>query len=260
MAAIDNGRVMGQIIAVMPGSGGVGASLLGAAIAVRAAATHRSVVAVDLDPWSGGLDTVYGLEQEPGWRWGELEAVSGVVDGLELSRRLPATDGVAVLATSRAVGGGLPATWSEALPDIVAGLAATHDLVVLDLARDLRVLSAAVPLCHALLAVVGAQVAQLAAASVIVGQVKDLGAEPWAVLRGPRDLEDVEDLVRDHLGVPVLGRLGDDPKTAADLVVGRPPGARGRGPMVEIADRVLLRLVAEPAVAGQPAGTARRSA
>lgn len=239
---------MGQIIAVMPGSGGVGATVLGAAIAVRAAAARRSVVAVDLDLWSGGLDTVYGLEQEPGWRWSELEAVSGVVDGPELARRLPIAEGVAVLSTARAAGVA-PPTWPDVVPDVVAGLAAAHDIVVLDLPREPRVLERCLPLCGAAILVVGAQVAQLAAASVAVERLKELGPPPWAVLRGPRDVEDVEELVRDHLGVPVLGRLGDDHRMAADLIDGVPPGSRGRGPVVDVADRALVRLVAEPETA-----------
>jgi secretion/DNA translocation related CpaE-like protein len=240
---------MGQIIAIVPGSGGVGASVLAAAVAVRAAAAHRSVVAVDLDPWSGGLDTVFGLEQEPGWRWPELDSVSGVVDGLELAGRLPATDGVPVLSSARRPA--RPEARPEVVRDVLLGLAATHDLVVLDVQRHEAVLAAALSVCDAVVVVVAHHVAQLAAASVVTERVKALGAEPWAVLRGPRDLEDVEELVRDHLDVSVLGRLGDDHRVAADLVDGVPPGVRGRGPVVEMADRVLLRLGAlGPAVPG----------
>lgn len=238
---------MGQIIAVIPGSGGVGASVLSAAIAVRAAAARRAVVAVDLDPWSGGLDAVFGLEQEPGWRWPDLAAVSGVVDGLELARKVPVADGVPVLSTARGAGA-LPAYVADVVPDVVLGLAAAHHVVVLDVPRDEAVLRSVAPLCDAAVVLVGHHVAQLAAASVVTGRVRTLGGAPWAVLRGPRDLEDVEELVRDHLDVPVLGRLGDDHRVAADLIEGVPPGARGRGPVVEVADRVLMKLSSLPEV------------
>ena len=80
---------MGNVIAFVPASGGVGSSTLAAAVAVRAAAAGRSVVAVDLDRESGCLDVVFGLEQEPGWRWPELADVAGVVDGLGLADELP---------------------------------------------------------------------------------------------------------------------------------------------------------------------------
>ena len=244
-ACTRHGRGMGQIIAILPGSGGVGASVLGAAVAIRAAAARRSAVAVDLDPWSGGLDTIFGLEQEPGWRWPELEAVSGVVDGHELARRLPVADGVPVLATSRARAE--PSEWSV-VPDVLLGLAAAHDITVVDLPRAETTIRLVVPLCHAVVVVVGHHVAQLAAATVAIEQVRAGGGEPWAVLRGPRDLDDLEELVRDHLDVPVLGRLGDDHRVAADLVDGIPPGVRGRGPVVEVADRVLTRLVSHGAL------------
>jgi secretion/DNA translocation related CpaE-like protein len=243
---------MGQIIAIVPGSGGVGASVLAAAIAIRAAAAHRSVVAVDLDPWSGGLDTVFGLEQEPGWRWPELDSVSGVVDGLELAGKLPATDGVPVLSSAR--GTGRPQERPEVVRDVLLGLAATHDLVVLDVPRHEAALAVALSLCDAVVVVVAHHVAQLAAASVVTERVKSLGAEPWTVLRGPRDLEDVEELVRDHLDVSVLGRVGDDHRVVADLVEGVPPGVRARGPVVEIADRLLIRLASlGPALPGPAA-------
>jgi MinD-like ATPase involved in chromosome partitioning or flagellar assembly len=58
---------MGNVIAFVPTSGGVGSSTLAAAVAVRAAAAGRTVVAVDLDPLAGCLDVVFGLELEPGW-------------------------------------------------------------------------------------------------------------------------------------------------------------------------------------------------
>jgi hypothetical protein len=45
--------------------------------------------------------------------------------------------------------------------------------------------------------------------------------------------------------VPVLGAIGDDRQLISDLAAGRPPGAGGRGPVVEMADRLLLRLVAQ---------------
>ena len=49
----------------------------------------------------------------------------------------------------------------------------------------------------------------------------------------------------DHLDVPVLGAVGDDRHVLADLAAGRPPGASGRGPVVDMADRLLLRLVSQ---------------
>jgi hypothetical protein len=261
---------MGQIIAVMPASGGVGATSLAAAVAVRAAAASRTVVAVDLDPWSGGLDVTFGLEQEPGWRWGRLGESAGVVDGLRLAERLPSTLDVAVLAMPLpTIGGdqgsgtdvvpfaspsserglsqpgvaGAPEGWAERIHDVVVGLAEAHDLTVLDVGRDDRVLRVVVPLVDALVVVAGVRTTELAAAAAAVPTVQALGADPWVVLRGPGAGE-VEDLVIDELDVEVVATFADDNRIVGEVAEGIPPGYRGRGPLVSVADRLLLRLVA----------------
>jgi MinD-like ATPase involved in chromosome partitioning or flagellar assembly len=259
---------MGQIIAVMPASGGVGATSLAAAIAVRAAMAHRSAVVVDLDPWSGGLDVTFGLEQEPGWRWDRLEESDGVVDGLRLAERLPRTLDVAVLAMPLPSPAGgrpdpdpvpvgspgevgrpeagtaaAPEKWIARIHDVVVGLAEAHDVTVLDLGRDDRVLRQVVPLVDALVIVAGVRTTELAAAAAAVPTVQALGADPWVVLRGPGAGE-VEDLVIDELDVEVVAVFADDHRVVGEVAEGIPPGYRGRGPLVSVADRLLLRLVA----------------
>ncbi|GAA3707547.1 hypothetical protein GCM10022399_25350 [Terrabacter ginsenosidimutans] len=271
---------MGNVIAFVPTSGGVGSSTLAAAVAVRAAAAGRAVVAVDLDPLAGCLDVVFGLEQEPGWRWPELADVAGVVDGQGLADELPVSCGVPVLSGRRdarwdprsASGSGLASDsrsdstsdstsdgWLDTLPDVVAGLADAHDLTVLDLPRDPAVLDAVASLIDALVVVVGTQVPQLAAASAVVSgtrgllrRLRDAGRpweaepllpiEPWVVLRGRRVEADLEDLVMDDLDVPLVATIGDDRRLIAEVAEGLPPGARGRGEVVRAADELLLRL------------------
>ncbi len=255
---------MGNVIAFVPASGGVGSSTLAAAVAVRAAAAGRSVVAVDLDRVSGSLDVVFGLEQEPGWRWPELADVAGVVDGLGLADELPVSCGVPVLSGSGGSGwvGPLDDTgdgWAQSLPDVVAGLADAYDLTVLDLSRDPSVLARVGLLVDAVVVVSGTQVPQLCATSAVVTGVRGLlrrlrdagraweaepllPIEPWVVLRGDRIEPDLEDLVVDGLDVPLVATIGDDRRLAAEVTEGLPPGARGRGDVVRAADDLLLRL------------------
>ncbi|WP_147067756.1 hypothetical protein [Terrabacter aerolatus] len=266
---------MGNVIAFMPASGGVGSSTLAAAVAVRACAAGRTVVAVDLDPLAGCLDVVFGLEQEPGWRWPELADVAGIVDGLGLADELPVSCGVPVLSGRRGAGWDAapgPARsegwaepqgvgeWLATVPDVVAGLADAHDLTVLDLPRDPAVLDAVALLVDAVVVVAGTQVPQLAVASAVVSggrrllhRVRDAGRpwesepllpiEPWVVLRGQRVEADLEDLVMDELDVPLVAALGDDRRLVAEVADGLPPGARGRGEVVRTADELLLRLI-----------------
>ncbi len=239
---------MGQIIAVLPASGGVGATSLGAALAVRAAAAGRRAVAVDLDPWSGGLDVTFGIEQEPGWRWDQLRDADGVVDGERLAARLPAVLGVPVLAMPSAGGGGStdlqcePEPWLERVSDVVVGLCDAHAVTVLDACRDDRVLRLVAEHAEAVVVVVGTRTPELAAAATVVPALQALGVDPWVVLRGPGAGE-LEDIVIDELDVDVVGMLGEDSRLVGEVADGIPPGHRGRGPLVALADRLLLRLV-----------------
>lgn len=268
---------MGNVIAFLPASGGVGASTLAAAVAVRGAAAGRSSVAVDLDRLAGRLDVVFGLEQEPGWRWPELAGVAGMVDGGGLAAELPMACGVPVLSGGGGAGWEGPGDaggsrcpgdepWLESLPDVVAGLADAHDLTVLDLPRDVAVLTSVALLVDALVVVAAVQVPQLAAASGVVTGVRRVLAglrdggrawdrdpllpiEPWVVLRGNRVEPDLQDLVMDELGVPLVATVGDDRRLATEVAEGLPPGVRGRGEVVRAADELLLRLTTQAVAA-----------
>lgn len=153
--------------------------------------------------------------------------------------------------------------WLERAFDVVAGLRDAADVVVLDCPRDDRVLAALADEVDVAVLTVGTEVAQVAAAAVAVPMVRVVldrvrlsprvlssgpgvpPFEPWVVLRGQRVDEYLHDLLMDHLDVPVLGAVGDDRHVLADLAAGRPPGASGRGPVVDMADRLLLRLVSQ---------------
>ena len=58
--------------------------------------------------------------------------------------------------------------------------------------------------------------------------------------------DDVADAVSDHLDVPIVARVVDDLRIVSDATSGVPPGSRGRGPLVDAADELLLRLVSRP--------------
>src|SRR5690606_34514557 len=61
-------RAPGQVVAVVPGSGGAGASTFACALAQAATARGRALV-VDADPRGAGIDRILGLESRPGLRW-----------------------------------------------------------------------------------------------------------------------------------------------------------------------------------------------
>src|SRR5882757_4399792 len=62
--SVRDDRVRGQVVAVIGGCGGAGASVFAVALAHAAA----DPLLVDLDPWGGGIDLLVGGEGAPGLR------------------------------------------------------------------------------------------------------------------------------------------------------------------------------------------------
>ena len=230
---IDGGFVLG----VLGGSGGVGASALATACAVRAAAAGRDVVLVDGNPWGGGLDVMVGLDVEPGLRWADLTGVLGDVDPEQLLGALPVSqDGVRCLSW----GADPPATDSFGPEPVLSALRRAAELVLVDLPRP------AAPgqahrqwweACDELLLVVEASVVGIGSATVIAADLTQLTG---AVLRSPSALEDVE--LQTAVGAPVVARLGDDSTVRRCLERGDPVAALP-GPLSDAADEVLAAVL-----------------
>lgn len=229
------------VIGVVAGSGGVGASALSAALAVRAAATGRTAVCVDGDRLGGGLDVTLGLEQEPGLRWPDLAGATGRVDGAELLRRLPVVDGVAVVSFDRT----RPCTpTDEAVAQVVTALRASADLLVLDLPRPGCELSEPFSaLADTLVLLAGDSVRGLAAASTVAATLSADHDQVWLCLRSGSRGADLIESVGAALDLPVLAEVRHDPGLDADLLHGIPPGSRARGPLARAADQVLAGLL-----------------
>ncbi|NNM47111.1 hypothetical protein [Knoellia koreensis] len=237
------------VVGVVGASGGLGASTLAVALAVRASLRSGLCVAVDAEP-DGGLDVTAGVEHLPGLRWPDLAASRGGVDGAALLADLPGQDSVRVLSgggVARAPGsvesglerGALAEAPAATRRQVVAALAEVCALTVLDLGRHLDL----VDLCTDVVVVSGTTARQLADATALCrGGVLDLGRS-LVVLRttGREGIPARE--VADHLGLPLAGVLGDDPRVRRDEVRAVMPGSRARGVVAGAADR-LLDLVA----------------
>jgi secretion/DNA translocation related CpaE-like protein len=124
LVAAEGNRGEGRVLAVVGGSGGVGASGFAAACALAAA----PALLVDCDPLGGGLDALLGIEAEPGPRWSGLREAKGRLSASTLREALPGLDGVAVLAHD---GAAVPGAALAAV--VSAGLESGS--VVLDLPR-----------------------------------------------------------------------------------------------------------------------------
>lgn len=225
-------------LAVVGASGGLGASVLAAAVAVRAHRGGVDVVAVDLCPLGGGLDVTLGAEQERGVRWPDLAGLSGSADGPALADRLPLAGGVPVLSFDRGAGRRPEAPVVSA---VLSALVGTGRLVVVDGTPGGSLSEPVWDLVREVVVLAGPSLRQLAALAAVAGWLRDRGLEPLVCLRGNRGAAQLVPLVESELGLRVLGLLRDDRSVPADLGHGVPPGSRARGPLAAIADALLAR-------------------
>ena len=232
---------MGSLLVVVGASGGVGASSLATAVAVRAARASLGAVLVDGCPVGGGLDVVLGAEQERGVRWSDLSRLEGSADGPALLVRLPSAEGVRVLSFGR--DGAEPS--EDVARAVVTALVAKCALVVVDAdAAGGSVASVALGAADRVLVVAGDGMSQLSALSVVCGLLAAgsgrIGVVMAVCLRGPSSTAGpVARVVESELRWPVLCVLEDDRVMAGDSVRGVPPGARDHGSTVRAADVVL---------------------
>lgn len=166
------GKRGGACIGVVAGSGGAGATALAAALA----GTLTPSVLVDLDPLSGGIDMVLGIEKVHGTRWSGLHSDGGRIDPAELAEALPRWSGVAVLSCDRA-------ELSPAAVGSVLAAAAELGTVVVDLGRQPSpARAAAIERCDLVVLVVRATVPGIAAA---IGLTAFLPDTRWCLVLAP---------------------------------------------------------------------------
>lgn len=232
----------GRLVTVSGASGGLGASALAAAVALRGAAAGIRVAAVDLDALGGGLDVTFGVEQAAGLRWADLAGLDGAADGPALWGALPETGGVRVLSHSRDLVDPVP---PDRVGSVVAALRADCDLVVVDLPLRAPGGLAMAALADVLVLLAGAQLRQVAALTVTAPWLRAAvrpDIDLVVCLRSERDDDDLSGFVTTQLGVPVLGVLADDRGLCGDLVHGIPPGSR-QGAVTSVADLVVARVM-----------------
>lgn len=256
----DEGAGAGRLVRVVGGSGGLGVSTLSAGLAQVAAAAGEPAVAVELDPCGGGLDLLFGAESSPGWRWGDLRAAAGHVEGLQ--GRLPNVSGPDVLAHGRTAfppprtrlrrgatgaesglgsGDGAAPPSAEATRAVIASLTRSHRLVALDCGSVAPSVGDQWA-CTRTVVVVGASVRGIVAARSRIAQqgLVDVGLVVRVGAGRPIDA----DAVATALELPLVGVLHDDRAVLSGAGVGDPPG-RARGRFRKDAEAILREVRAE---------------
>lgn len=237
----DGGPRDGLLVGVTGGSGGVGASVLAAALAA-VAAERGSAALLDLDPGGAGQRRLTGCEDADGVSWSELAEAPGRLGARSLREALPRRDGPGVLDWS-------DADWSAAAPgevspvlvrEVVAAATRGHDCVVLDIPRPVPTWAReALARCDRVLLIVAPGLAQVAAAARAAAQVRAESTAVGAVVRCRRpDAARAEDVAR-AVGLPLLAQVPDQRRLAEHLDLGVGPVFGRRSPLRRAARDVL---------------------
>ncbi|SOJ57760.1 hypothetical protein MSIMFB_05238 [Mycobacterium simulans] len=203
-------RPHGQVVAVIGGCGGAGASLF----AVALAHTATDALLVDLDPWGGGIDLLVGGETTPGLRWPDLPLQGGRLKWSAVREALPRHRGISLLSGTRR-GYELDAGPVDAVVEAGRRGGVT---VVCDLPRRLTDATQAVLDCADLVVLVSpCHVRACAASATIAPVLAAINPNLGLVVRGPSPggLRAAE--VAEIAGVPLLASMRAQPRLAEQL-------------------------------------------
>ena len=235
--AAEGRAVQGAVVAVVGGRGGAGATTLACALAVTAARSGRSTLLVDGDRLGGGIDLVFGGEDDAGLRWPDISGTRGRLPAAALTDALPRMAELSVLSWDR---GDAPAVSAEAMQSVLDAGRRASELVVVDLPRSADEAGrAALAVAGTVLLVVPAEVRAAAAASRVAGTIGPLCRDLRAVVRGPSPSGLAGDEIARALGLPLAGELRQETGLALALERGEPPARRGRGPLSALCGRLL---------------------
>lgn len=219
------GRGRGRLVAVVGGSGGVGASTWAAGLAVLAAHSEVATSLVDADPLGGGIDLLLGAEHSVGWRWARLGGARGHLG--DLSEQLPSAAGVDVLSVGRSEPADPGPPGAEQLVAVLRSLSRSHALTVVDLPRSGDWIAREVVREADLVVLVArADVRGVSAARAVLDRLAH-GPTPHAVVRTRRPGLLTASAVIRGLGLPLLGTVADDNAVRLAAERGDPPPRSG---------------------------------
>ncbi|OBG62136.1 helicase [Mycobacterium sp. E3339] len=236
----------GEVVAVVGGCGGAGASTLAAALAQAAA----DAVLVDLDPWGGGIDLLLGAETAPGLRWPDLALQGGRLNWSAAREALPRHRGVSVLSGTRR-GYELAAGPVHAIVDAGRRGAVT---VICDLPRRLTdAAQAALDAADLVVVVSRCDVPACAATGALAPVLAAINPNVGLVVRGPSPGGLRAGEIADITGLPLLAAMRAEPRVAEQLECG---GLRlGRRSALAAAARQVLTVL--PRASSGPARNGR---
>ena len=195
----------GRLVAVLGGSGGVGASTCAAGLAVVAAQLELRTALVDTDPLGGGLDLLLGAERSAGWRWPRLAGPAVTSATCRGSCRPSTVSTCCRSAGATDTESGPPG--AEQVQAVLRSTSRSHQLTVVDLPRAPEWIAREVSR-HAdlFLLVVRADVRGVSAARAVIDQITE-GPRPQVLVRTRRSGSLTAAAVADGLDIVLAGTV-----------------------------------------------------
>lgn len=234
-----DGGLCGEVLAIIGGRGGAGASLFAAALAQTAA----NALLLDLDPWGGGIDLLVGGETAAGLRWPDLAVQGGRLNWPAVREALPRHRGLSILSGTRC-GYELEPGPVDAVVDAGRRGGAT---VICDLPRRLTdATQTALAAADLVVLVSSCDVRACAATATIAPVLSAINPNIGLVVRGPSPggLRAAE--VAEIAAVPLLASMRAEPGLTEQLERGGLRLGRRSG-LASAARRVLAVLPTRPA-------------
>lgn len=229
----------GQMLAVVGGRGGAGASVFAASVATAACHAGGNALLVDCDVLAGGIDLVLGAELDDGTRWPELSLTSGRVSMNALRDALPRFDYPNGELSVLSCGRDAPGPTADSVAAVADAGKRSGYTVVCDLARDLTDCGQrAVELADLTCLVVPAEIRACTAARQVAARLRALTDQLGVVVRGPAPEALPADAVSEAVELDLLAAMRAEPRLTGVLERGefRP---RARGPLAAAARTVL---------------------
>lgn len=224
---------MHPVILVTGASGGLGASTLAAVTATVLSRDAPSTL-VDGVFSGGGLDATLAVEHLDGLRWADLAELEGEVDAASLRRGLP--EGPVPVLAARG-----PRPQVATVRSVIQGLTRVGPVVV-DVPSGPRMPRVWLELADVIVVLVGLRPRWLRDGQALAAGLGEASEQVVLVTRGHRRASRVAVRASEHLGLPLLEHLADDPGVVRDEARGRAP--RPRGPVGEVA-RALAESIPE---------------
>lgn len=242
--ALRIGSGKGKVVAVVGGRGGAGASVLAAGLSVTGVREGLRTLLVDADPLGGGVDLLFGWEQEHGLRWPQLAEAGGHLDPQTLVNALPNRGDLVLLSCDRIDPEKDDDVVPKLLPDVMqAALEAGRlgrDLVVVDVPRRLdEAAEFAIRAADHALMVVTPELRATAAAARVAASVLLHRQALSVVVRDTTSGGMSAAEIRKVLDLPLAGRLKSEPRLVEALEKGDPPAANSRGPLASFCRKLL---------------------